>query len=70
MNSGTRELPFQGSPLAAYSTPSVDPDIEFAHRPYNPEETWPSELGNGGRVSWSRFEAKGDWLEISYPGIK
>lgn len=21
-------------------------------------------------MSWSRFEAKGDWLEISYPNVK
>lgn len=62
-----------GSPLAAFLPRSEyqDPDVDFARRPYDPDETWPSELGFGGRVGWRRF-ITGDsgWVEIAYPHIR
>ncbi|WRT66336.1 uncharacterized protein IL334_003291 [Kwoniella shivajii] len=69
--SGMREHPIIASPLAAYLDPSTDPDIDFAFRPYNESETWPSEIGNGGKVGWKTFDLKDDgWLEVSYPEIR
>ena len=71
--SGMREHPFMCTPLAAFEpeTYPADPDVDFAKRPYDEDETWPSELGNGGRVGWRRFEIGEDgWLEISYPEVR
>jgi hypothetical protein len=71
--SGMREHPMMGSPLAAFlpRTEYQDPDVDFARRPYDPDETWPSELSFGGRVGWSRFTTEETgWVEISYPHIR
>nr|XP_018263092.1 uncharacterized protein I303_04583 [Kwoniella dejecticola CBS 10117]OBR85250.1 hypothetical protein I303_04583 [Kwoniella dejecticola CBS 10117] len=66
-----REHPFTHSPLSAFLDPSLDPDINFAQRPYDDSETWPSEICDGGRVGWRRFEVGEDgWLEVSYPEIR
>lgn len=67
-----REHPLTGCPLSAWPSDSdVDPDVDFATRPYNAEETFPSAMGNKGRVGWSRVEAGHDGhVRISYPNIK
>lgn len=72
--SGMREHPLSGSPLDAFPyDPSLDPDVDSARRPYNPTETFPSYLGFGGTVSWSKFTSNASedgWVEISYPQIR
>ncbi|OCF74661.1 hypothetical protein I204_05041 [Kwoniella mangroviensis CBS 8886] len=68
--SGMREHPLTGSSISAFLDPSIDPDLDFASRPYEDDESWPSELGNGGRVGWKEFQTGNDgWLDISYPEI-
>lgn len=58
------------SPLSALTFPG-DPDLDFALRPYDETNSWPSELPTGGRVGWKLFEATDDeWLEVSYPEVK
>ncbi|WWC89334.1 uncharacterized protein L201_004255 [Kwoniella dendrophila CBS 6074] len=69
--SGMREHPLVGSPISAYLDSSIDPDVDFALRPFNEKETWPSEIGNKGKVGWQKFvTGKDGWLDISYPEIK
>ncbi|WWD17332.1 hypothetical protein CI109_101772 [Kwoniella shandongensis] len=69
--SGMREHPLTGSPLAAFSDPSHDPDVAFARLSYDKKATWPSELAFGGRVGWKKFETGSDgWLEVSYPDVR
>ncbi|WVW83889.1 hypothetical protein I302_105911 [Kwoniella bestiolae CBS 10118] len=69
-SSGMREHPLTGSPLSAFLDPSIHPDVDFALRPYKDDETWPSEIGNAGRVGWKKFKEGDDgWIEISYPEI-
>ena len=59
------------SPLAAFLPTDADPDLEFARRPYDESETWPSEVATGGRVGWSKFTTDRDgWVEISYPDVQ
>ena len=66
-----REHPITASPLAAFLPLDSDPDLDFARRRYDESETWPSELGFGGRVGWRRFETGEDgWTEVSYPEIR
>ncbi|ORY33999.1 hypothetical protein BCR39DRAFT_518090 [Naematelia encephala] len=70
LSSGMREHPFTGSPLAAFLDPSADPDVDFARRKYDQNETWPSELTFGGRAGWEVFETgENGWTEISYPKL-
>lgn len=53
-----REHPLTASPLSAFPHDrSLDPDVDFARRPYDPSQMFPSSLGIGGRVGWSRFRA-------------
>jgi hypothetical protein len=61
-----------GSPLAAFPLdPKLDPDVDFARRPFSTQETFPSVIGSGGRVGWSKFRTdRDDWVSISYPDIK
>ncbi|WVQ72559.1 hypothetical protein IAR50_002116 [Cryptococcus sp. DSM 104548] len=68
---GTREYPLIGSPLAAFTDSlAVDPDVEFALRPVNEGDKWPSELCTGGTASWSHFkEGKDGWVDVKYPGV-
>jgi hypothetical protein len=72
IKSGMREHPFTASPIDnSPNNPSLDPDADFALRPYDIKETFPSALAPGGRVGWSRFSAdKEGYLKVSYPGIK
>lgn len=66
-----REHPLMASPLAAFVPPHQDPDVDFAKKPYDADETWPSEFGSSGRVGWKRFTTGQDgWTEISYPDIR
>nr|XP_019010945.1 uncharacterized protein I206_04250 [Kwoniella pini CBS 10737]OCF49726.1 hypothetical protein I206_04250 [Kwoniella pini CBS 10737] len=66
-----REHPLINSPLSAFLDPPIDPDMDFAFRPYDEEETWPSEIGKGGKVGWKKFKVGNDGtLEISYPEIR
>jgi hypothetical protein len=67
-----REHPLTSSPLAAFPrNPDIDPDIDFALRPFSKDETFPSALGKGGRVGWSTFRTDRDgWTSISYPDIR
>ena len=61
------------SPLAAYLSqhPGDDDDLAFARLPYDESQSWPSELGSGGRVGWKTFEVDEEgWLNISYPDIE
>ncbi|WVQ99381.1 hypothetical protein IAU59_006514 [Kwoniella sp. CBS 9459] len=68
---GMREHPMMGSPLAAFVRPDEDPDRIFASREYDESETWPSELGDGGRVGWKKLTTGADgFTEISYPKIR
>lgn len=58
------------SPLAAFLSPKCDPDLDFARRPYDESETWPSELVFGGEIGWTTFETGPDgWTEILYPDM-
>ncbi|ODO08851.1 hypothetical protein L198_00585 [Cryptococcus wingfieldii CBS 7118] len=68
---GTREYPLIGSPLAAFTESlAVDPDIEFALRPANAADRWPSELCTGGTTSWSQFKEEADgWVDVKYPEV-
>jgi hypothetical protein len=61
-----------GSPLVAFPLdPKLDPDVDFARRPFSTQETFPSVIGSGGRVGWSKFRTdRDDWVSISYPDIK
>ncbi|KAK4687850.1 hypothetical protein P7C73_g2265, partial [Tremellales sp. Uapishka_1] len=62
-----REHPLLSSPLSAFSS---SPEVDFATRRYNEGETWPSELGFGGRVGWKTFNTNEDGcIEVSYPEI-
>ena len=66
-----REHPLSNSPLAAFLPTGTDPDIDFALRTYDEAETWPSQLGFGGRVGWKTFETSEDgWIAVSYPDIR
>jgi hypothetical protein len=66
-----REHPLTGSPIDAflYDT-SADPDVDFATRPYDEKETFPSAIGLGGRVGWSRFTSSEGRVKVSYPSIE
>lgn len=65
-----REHPLTASPLHAFVPRGVDPDVDFAKRPYDRTENWPSELGDDGRVGWNTFAQNQEgWLDISYPHI-
>ena len=45
--------------------------MAFARLPYNTEQTWPSELADGGQVGWKRFHADKDgWVNVSYPEVR
>lgn len=68
-----REHPFIATPLHAFprTTFPDDPDVDFARRPYDSQETWASELAVGGRVGWKKFKTGQDgWTEIYYPDIR
>jgi hypothetical protein len=68
-----REHPFVASPLSAFTTSvfPADTDVDFARRLRNEAETWPSELGFGGRIGWKRFHTGRDgWVEVSYPDVR
>jgi hypothetical protein len=66
-----REHPLTASPIdRSLHDTSLHPDIDLARRPYNEEETFPSAMGKGGRVGWSRFSSEGGWLQVSYPEIE
>jgi len=72
-HSGMRENPLTASPLHAFAGRTVpqDADVDFARRPYDESETWPSTYGFGGRVGWKTFEAKEDGdITVSYPEIR
>ncbi|ORX36656.1 hypothetical protein BD324DRAFT_626687 [Kockovaella imperatae] len=68
---GMREHTIFGSPLHAFPPSSgEDVDIDFARRPFNTSDTWPSELAVGGHVEWSTFEMEEDGkLDIAFHGI-
>ena len=71
MRSGMREHPLTGSPIDAFPhSASLDPDIDFATRPYDEKETFPSAMGPGGRVGWSRFSSSDGRVKVSYPNIE
>ncbi|OCF36867.1 hypothetical protein I316_01464 [Kwoniella heveanensis BCC8398] len=66
-----REHPLMGSPLAPFVDLNEDPDRNFAQRPYDESETWPSELGQGGKVRWKRFPVGADgFTNVVYPDIR
>jgi hypothetical protein len=71
--SGMREHSLMYTPSHAFppEKPERDIDVDLALRPYDAEDTWPSELAIGGRVGWSTFHTAGDgWVEICYPDIQ
>ena len=48
-----------------------DADIAFSRAEYDEEETWPSQLADGGRVGWKRFEEDDEgWTSVKYPDIR
>ncbi|WVR07026.1 hypothetical protein IAU60_004065 [Kwoniella sp. DSM 27419] len=69
--SGMREHPLMASPLSGFLDPTKDSDADFAFRPLVEDESWPSELGDGGRVGWKTFQMspQGD-LKVSYREIR
>lgn len=59
------------SPLHALTPRRKDADIQFAFGPYDEDQTWPSELSDGGRVGWSKSQTGTDgWVEVAYPHIR
>lgn len=67
--SGMREHPMMASPLHAFpsKTGNPDMDVDFALRPYNEKDLWPSELAEGGHVGWSKFDTAYDgWVQVSF----
>ncbi|RXK38309.1 hypothetical protein M231_04482 [Tremella mesenterica] len=70
--SGMREHPFAYSPLSAsIGDDDDDADIAFARLPYDFHQTWPSEMGVGGRVGWTEFQSDSQgWVAVKYPHIE
>jgi len=59
------------SPLHAFGKMGHDADIAFSRAEYDEEETWPSQLADGGRVGWKRFEEDDEgWTSVKYPDIR